>query len=101
MKTESIALQFSPDGTQVVTASGDNTARVWDVASGTVVAELTGHEGGVTSAAFSPDGTQVVTASGTTPRACGTWRPGRWWPSSQVMKARSLAQRSVPTARRW
>ena len=26
--------QFSPDGQRVVTASADNTARVWDAASG-------------------------------------------------------------------
>ena len=25
---------FSPDGTRVVTASADNTARVWDAATG-------------------------------------------------------------------
>ena len=54
---------FSSDGTQVVTASDDKTAQVWDAASGDTLAVLKGHEGRVTSAAFSPDGTQVVTAS--------------------------------------
>jgi len=54
---------FSPDGTQVVTASVDKTARVWDVATGKPLATLTGHTGWVSTAAFSPDGTQVVTAS--------------------------------------
>ena len=54
---------FSPDGTQVVTASGDGTARVWDLKTGTSNT-LEGHEQGVLHASFSPDGTQVVTASG-------------------------------------
>ena len=54
---------FSPDGTQVVTASEDDTARVWDLKSGTSI-PLEGHEQGVLHASFSPDGTQVVTASG-------------------------------------
>jgi len=54
---------FSADGKQVVTASFDNTARLWDSATGLLLATLTGHESPVTSAAFSADGKQVVTAS--------------------------------------
>src|SRR3990170_1863628 len=44
----------------VVTASSDNTARVWDAASGETVAMLQGHTGPVLSAAFSPDGKLIV-----------------------------------------
>ena len=47
----------------MVTASEDNTARVWDAATGAAIAVLKGHEDRVNSAAFSPDGTRVVTAS--------------------------------------
>jgi hypothetical protein len=54
---------FSPDGTRIVTASGDKTARIWDAASAKEIAVLRGHESGVSSAAFSPDGTRIVTAS--------------------------------------
>ncbi|MCX6878945.1 MAG: WD40 repeat domain-containing protein [Verrucomicrobia bacterium] len=54
---------FSPDGTRVVTASDDKTARVWDAASGKPVGEPMRHEAGVCSASFSSDGTRVVTAS--------------------------------------
>ena len=50
---------YSPDGTRVVTASSDNTARLWDAATGKALASLAGHTGGVNSAAFSPDGTRV------------------------------------------
>jgi len=54
---------FSPDGTRIVTASGDKTARIWDAATAKEIAVLRGHDGFVTSAAFSPDGTRIVTAS--------------------------------------
>ena len=54
---------FSPDGTRVVTASWDNTARIWDAATGAEILALKGHDKGVISAAFSPDGTRIVTAS--------------------------------------
>ena len=54
---------FSPDGKRVVTASEDNTARVWDAETGAELAALKGHADVVNSAAFSPDGKRVVTAS--------------------------------------
>ena len=54
---------FSPDGTRVVTASEDGTARIWETASGQPVGTPLRHEKTVTSASFSPDGTRVVTAS--------------------------------------
>jgi WD40 repeat protein len=54
---------FSPDGSRIVTASEDNTARIWDAATAKEIAVLRGHEGPVNSAAFSPDGSRIVTAS--------------------------------------
>src|SRR5262249_40563261 len=53
---------FSPDGTRVVTAGGDNTALIWDARTGRPVLPLE-HDDLVDSAAFSPDGTLLVTAS--------------------------------------
>jgi WD40 repeat protein len=47
----------------VVTASFDNTARVWDAETGELVGEPMRHRADVTSAQFSPDGRLVVTAS--------------------------------------
>jgi hypothetical protein len=47
---------FSPDGTRIVTASYDGTARVWDAATAKEIVVLHGHKQSVTYAAFSPDG---------------------------------------------
>jgi WD40 repeat protein len=55
---------FSADGRQVVTASDDKTARVWDLSGPSPVATvLAGHTGSVYTASFSADGRRVVTAS--------------------------------------
>jgi WD40 repeat protein/serine/threonine protein kinase len=54
---------YSPDGTRVVTASRDHTARVWDARTGAQLGVLSGHTDIVYCAAYSPDGTRVVTAS--------------------------------------
>ena len=51
----------SPGGNQILTASWDNTARLWDLA-GKQTQELK-HDGAVTCASFSPDGMQILTAS--------------------------------------
>lgn len=55
--------EFSPDGTRLVTASGDKTARIWNAATGDPVTPALEHGGVVWSAVFSPDNTRVVTAS--------------------------------------
>src|SRR5512140_1865388 len=54
---------FSPDGSRVITASDDHTARIWDATTGNPVSPPLQHQDGVHSAAFSPDGTRVVTTS--------------------------------------
>ena len=57
---------FSPDGTRVVTASDDGTARIWDAVTGKETMRLQAHKGVVRSAAFSPDGKVIITAVGKT-----------------------------------
>jgi WD40 repeat protein/tRNA A-37 threonylcarbamoyl transferase component Bud32 len=54
---------WSRDGRRIVTASGDNTARIWDEASGQELLRLRGHTDRVQNAQFSPDGRRVATAS--------------------------------------
>jgi WD40 repeat protein len=56
------SVNFSLDGSKIVTASEDKTARVWDV-QGKLLATISGHAGGVNSVNFSPDGSKIVTAS--------------------------------------
>ncbi|EUC58994.1 tyrosine kinase family catalytic domain protein [Rhizoctonia solani AG-3 Rhs1AP] len=58
------SVQFSPDGTRVVSGSHDMTIRVWDVEHGTTsIGPFQGHTAVVRSTAFSPDGTQIVSGS--------------------------------------
>jgi len=54
---------FSPNGKYLVTASGDKTARVWEVASGKLVTVLRGHDSHIFSASFSPNSKRIITAS--------------------------------------
>src|SRR5258708_34193989 len=57
-----VAAAFSPDGTRILTASRDKTAKLWDAASGKLIASFN-HEDEGKDAAFSPDGTRIRTAS--------------------------------------
>ena len=56
-------VEFSPDGKRIVSASIDNTARIWSAITGRQLCILKGHEDGVYSARFSPDSKHVVTVS--------------------------------------
>lgn len=56
-------MAFSPDGTTLASASGDETIRLWNVHSGEHYKTLYGHRNDVTSLAFSPDGTTLASAS--------------------------------------
>jgi WD40 repeat protein len=53
---------FSPDGTRILTASDDNTAKLWDL-RGNLLMDLHKHTKAVNSALFSPNGTLILTAS--------------------------------------
>ena len=50
-------LSCSPNGSHIVTGSGDSTLRIWDAETGTTVGEpLKGHTRWVHSVAYSPNG---------------------------------------------
>jgi WD40 repeat protein len=54
---------FSPDSKRIVSASFDNTARLWNTADGHLLAVYAGDTNWVITAGFSPDSKRVVTAS--------------------------------------
>lgn len=56
------AAVFSPDGKKIVTTALDNTAKIWDVNTGRLLADLKGHTDTIVTASFSPDGKKFVTA---------------------------------------
>jgi Tol biopolymer transport system component len=78
------SVAFSPDGSTLITGcdqgvspdgspvSGGRRVRLWDVATRTCVATLTGPQGAAFSVAFSPDGTML--ASGNSDHPVHLWR---------------------------
>ncbi len=57
------AVAITPDGKQAVSASYDNTLKLWDLATGSELATLSGHSSLVLAVAITPDGKQAVSAS--------------------------------------
>jgi WD40 repeat protein len=73
---------FSPDERQIVSASGDGTAQVWDAATGQLIAKLAGHNGEVRMAVFSPEGQRVATAS--SDRSARVWNVATGQPIAKL-----------------
>jgi WD40 repeat protein len=65
------SLQFSPDGTRLLSAGGDQLVKVWAASNHAEIAVLEGHTAQVLSAAFNTNATQVV--SGGADRQLKVW----------------------------
>ncbi len=65
------AVAFSPDGKTLANGSGDNTIKLWDVATGTELRVFKGHTSAVASVAFSPGG--KILASGSADNTVKLW----------------------------
>lgn len=65
------SVAFSPDGRQALTASNDQTVRLWEVETGSEIRRFTGHDGLVLSAVFSPNGQRIL--------SCGADKTIRLW----------------------
>jgi serine/threonine protein kinase len=57
------ALDWSPDGVNIASASNDRTVMVWDAAKATTIYTYHGHAREVTSVGWSPDGTRIASSS--------------------------------------
>jgi WD40 repeat protein/serine/threonine protein kinase len=58
-----LAARYAPDGTRIVTASADKTARVWDALTGAQLMVMAGHTDRVFDASYSPNGARIITGS--------------------------------------
>ncbi len=56
-------LTLSRDGKMIIIGSRDNTARIWDVATGQERAVLKGHTNGISCLTLSSDGKMIITGS--------------------------------------
>jgi WD40 repeat protein len=57
------AIAVTPDGRCTISASYDNTLRVWELETGQSMCILQGHSGGVIAVAITPDGGRAISAS--------------------------------------
>ena len=56
------AVAIAPDGKTAISASLDNTLKIWDTETGSELKTLTGHSSVVTAVAIAPDGKTVISA---------------------------------------
>jgi WD40 repeat protein len=62
IRREAQKVSFDPTGSRIAMVSSEGLAEIWDVDSGTRVAELAGRSGGLNALDYSPDGSLVATA---------------------------------------
>ncbi len=65
-------ITFNPQGTRIMTASADKTARLWDPLTGECKQILEGHTDEIFSCAFNYEGNTIIT--GSKDNTCRIWR---------------------------
>jgi len=60
---EVVAVAIAPDGKTAISASRDNTLKIWDTQTGRELKTLTGHTNSVNAVAIAPDGKTAISAS--------------------------------------
>ena len=56
-------LDWSPDGSQLVTTGADNPVIIWDSKTGEDLLTFSGHQYAMSSVAWSPDGSRIISGS--------------------------------------
>ena len=84
------AVALSPDGSRALTGSEDNTAKLWDAATGKEILTLAGHADEVTAVEFSPDGLTALT-SGRDGRV-QLWPTAPWAAEAKMQALRQVAR---------
>ena len=80
------SVAFSPDGATLAVATRyGNAVQLWDVATKTNIATLSGHTSGVNSVAFSPDGTMLASASND--KTIKLWDVSEWKRAKRLARA--------------
>ena len=82
---------WSPDGTRILTGAYDNTARIWDAKTGTLLTPTLTHNEAVTSVGWSPDGTRILTSEDTHVYVWNTTT----WTKTHTLKHSDLVQSVV------
>jgi len=98
------SLAFSADGRRLVTGSRDQTARVWDTATGRELLALKDHPGLVTSVAFSLDGGMIATVSEGMVRIWKAAAPSdllTWEAEESARERLAVLERERGNAREW
>ena len=81
------AVAWSPDGRQVLSGGADQTARLWDAATGKQIRVLEGHTDTVQAVAWSPDSRQILTG--------GQDGTARIWDATTGAETRTLSGHSA------
>ena len=63
---------FNPQGSRILTASSDKTARIWETETGDCLQVLEGHTDEIFSCAFNYEGDTIIT--GSKDNTCRIWK---------------------------